>query len=174
MEVVAKFKSLKLKKHLDTCKTTCKKSYNALSSSERKHVDQLMVAVVAFYAKMVPLLPQAASFVKTMNVDSVIALLKTINRILQKDETVALIEHYIAMYGETAKDPKRLKAYGAYLRCVLHHLAPQYKRVAIVAIDLAFTILHLVVRKEIKGYIKELGTAVHKNIVKPIHRDLRA
>lgn len=174
MDLVAKFQTLKLNKHIDTCKSACKRSYGKLSSSERKHVDELMTSVVALYKKALPLVPTLLAFAKGMNVNSVVALIRTATKVLQKDETVALFEHYIAMYGDVAKDPKRLKAYGAYLRCLLSHMSADHRRIVVAAIDLAFALVHLVVRKEVKGYVKDLAGSVHKYVVKPIHRDLKA
>lgn len=173
MDIVSAIQTASFSKHLATCKDVCKSSYNKLSSSERKHVDELLVAVVKFYKMALPFVPQVVAYAKGLSVDNVVAFLKTATKIMQKPETARLVEHYIAMYGDSVKNPKRLKAYGAYLKCVLSHLDPKYKKVVTVAIDFAFAFVVLVVTKEVREYVKELARTVHKYVVKPLHREVK-
>lgn len=173
VDIVSVVKNAAVTKHLNMCKEVCKSSYNKLSSSERKHVDELLKAVVVFYRMALPYAPQAVAFAKSVSADNVVAFLKTATKIMQKPETAKLVEHYIAMYGDSIKNPKRLKAYGVYLKCVLSQLNPKYKKIVAAAIDFAFAFICLVVTKEIREYVKEIASNVQKYVIKPLHREVK-
>ena len=162
-----------LGKHLNQCKDMCKSSYSKLSSKEKHHVDALMETVIQFYRMALPYVPKAVEYAQTLSVENVIAFLKVATKVMQKKETVQLIQHYIAMYGDSLKNPKRLKAYGAYLRCVLAHLDAKYKKIVTAAIDFAFAFICLIVTKEVRAYVHEVAASVNKYVVKPLHRDVR-
>lgn len=169
-----------MSKPIATCMTVGVSSYYMMSAKDRVHIDELIATTRDLVENLKPAFlkfQQRMSHAMT-DVSKITELLKLGNRFLRRKRTVELIQEYLSVYADVLYSPKRIKAIGAYLVCVVSNMETKYKEAVIAAIDLMFTVIHIVstthVRADLRGKSGKLFDCVHKYVMRPLYKDLAA
>ncbi len=162
-----------LKPYLNKCQDVCKDSFAMLSETDQKQLTLLMKAAPELYEYFEQYAPIVLAKVKTIKSDEVLALIQLVTEYLKKKETVALVREFIHKYGNVVKSPRKVKAVGAYLKCVVSHLEDTHKAILLSSVDMLMALVSLVGDKEVVAFAKEVGQVVNKNLVKPVVREVK-
>ncbi len=166
----------RLAKPLSACALVGARSYFQLSSKDRKHVDDIVALTLEYTDKLKPEIPKIQRYLTSLKTDDVTALIKLATKLLKKKQTLTLLQEYLELYGDIITDPKRIKAIGAYLLCLVSNIEPEYKNAIVATIDFIFTLIQLLTQTEIKTEVREklskLTSSVNKHVLRPIYKDL--
>lgn len=163
-----------IKPYLEKCTDICKESYADLSTADQKYIDELLVRAPEAFEFAKKYAPFILSHVKDIKGDQVLGLLQLATKYLKRKSTKAMVHKLIAQYGDIVKDKRRMKAIGAYIKCVVSNIDDEYKVILIASFDMLMALVSVVTDKEIADFAKELGDLVHKSIVKPTVRQVKA
>jgi hypothetical protein len=159
-------------KYAETCKRVGFKSYAQLSATDRKHIDELVESVKTFAETMKPQLPTLLIYARRLTSSNISSFIRLATKILRKKSTVALIQNYLNIYGDLVRNPRRMKAIGAYLRCLMSNLDSKHKEVMVASIEFGFTLLHVVAQTDLKSKLLDVSKDVRKYILRPLYKDM--
>lgn len=162
-----------IKPYLNKCQDICKDSFSKLSETDKKQLTLLLKAAPELYTYFERYAPIVVAKVKTIKSDEVLALIQLVTQYLKKKETVTVVRSFIDKYGSVVKSPRKVKAIGAYLRCIVSHLEDTHKAILLSSVDMLMALVSLVGDKQIVAFAKEVGEIVNKNLVKPVVREVK-
>jgi hypothetical protein len=148
------------------------KSYMQLDSKHRDHIDSLVANTLYFVQSLKPQYPKIVEYVSNLNVDNVTGLIKMAIKLLRKKNTAKIIQQYLDVYADLMHNPKRMKAIGAYMVCILSNLESKYKQAVISAIELLFTFVAVVSHTDLANKVALMSDSVKKHIIRPMYKEL--
>jgi ATP-dependent Clp protease ATP-binding subunit ClpA len=111
-----------LAKPIETCIKVGMNSYFQLKPEQREQIDSLVQAALKYAESLKPQYPKIMEYVSNLNTANVTALIKIATKVLRKKSTAALVQQYLDVYVTVVNNPRRLKAIGAYMVCLLSNL----------------------------------------------------
>lgn len=156
-----------VKPYVSKCKTVCKASYDSLSAADRKYLDEMLSKTPELYAQFQKFAPIVLKQLKDLDSEQVLSMVQLATKFLKKRSTVATVRSLIAKYGDIVKDKRRMKAIGAYLRCVLSHMEDEHKMILLSMFEMLMAVVAIVSDKEVAAFARELALSVHKAVIKP-------
>lgn len=157
---------------INACMGVGVKSYLQLSAKHRAHIDELVSSTMHFVESLKPQYPKFVEYVSNMNITNATSLLKIATKIMRKKTTVALLQHYLDVYADILHNPRRMKAIGAYMVCVLSNVDAKYKEAVVAAIEFAFTFIQVVSHTDLHSKLSDMSQSVQKNIMRPMYKEL--
>jgi hypothetical protein len=162
-----------VKPYISKCKTVCKSSYDNLSASDRKYIDEMLSKAPEVYSYFEKYGPVVLDQVKNLKPDQVLGMIELATKFLKKRSTVTTVRSLIDTYGDIVKDERRMKAVGAYVKCVLSHMDKEYKMILLSGFDLMMAVVAVCGDDKVASFAKELAVSVNKTIVKPVVREVK-
>ena len=164
---------VKYDQEISRCKSICLASYKKLRSSERVYIDELLTAAPEIYKSILSYIPVFMSYKDNMTLENGIKLVKIATKVLKNKKTISFLRKYIALYAGVINNPKRIKAYSTYLRCVLAHVDPKYKAMIVEVFKLANAFLSVVLCDDILAFFKDVSRNVKKYLVVPLYSEIK-
>ena len=165
--------SVRYDQEISRCKNICIASYKKLRSSERAYIDELVNSAPFIYKSIMSYIPIFLAYKESLTLENGLKLVKIATKVLKNKKTVSFLRKYIAMYASTINDPKRIKAYSTYLRCLLAHVDPKYKTMVIEVFKLANAFLSVVLCDDVLAFLKDVSRNVKKYLVVPLYTDIK-
>lgn len=162
-----------VKPYVSKCRTVCKESYNALSATDRKYLDEMLSKAPELFTHFQQLAPAILSQVKELEAEQILGMVQMATKYLKKKTTVNTVRGLIDKYGDMVKDQRRMKAVGAYLKCVLSHMDDEHKLILIAGFDMLMAVVAVVSDKEVAQFAKDLAAIVNKAVIKPAVREVK-
>lgn len=162
-----------VKPYISKCKTVCKSSYDNLSASDRKYIDEMLSKAPEVYSYFQKYGPVVLDQVQTLKADQVLGMIELATKFLKKKTTVVAVRGLIDTYGDIVKDERRMKAVGAYIKCVLSNMDKEYKMILLSGFDMIMAIVAVCGDAKVAAFANELAASVTKTIVKPVVREVK-
>lgn len=161
-----------ISKPISICYDATVKSYNMLDKKHKKQIDELVLSTLKFIDTMRPQFPKFKDQLMKLNAGNLTTLIKATTKLLRKRSTAALIQQYVDVYADVLDNPKRMKAIGAYLCCLVSNVEPKYKYAIIAAIEMIVTFITVVSHTDIAEKMAKLSVSLRKHVMRPLYKDL--
>lgn len=147
-------------------------SYVKLAPEHRQHIDELVKATIEFVESAKKQYPKVKEYASNINLDNISSLLKLVTKMLRKKSTAGLVQHYLDVCADMMDNPKRMKAIGAYMVCLLSHLDEKHKEVVVLALELAYAFIQVIAQTDVKSKVVAMSGSVHKHVMRPMYKEI--
>lgn len=157
---------------ISLCMNAGVKSYLELSASDRKHIDELVSTTMSFIESIKPQYPKFVEYVSNLTINNTTELIKVATKVLRKKTTATLVQQYLNVYADILHNPRRMKAIGAYMVCLLSNVDAKYKEAIVAAIEFGFAFIQVVAHTDLHEKLGVLSASMRKNIIRPMYKEL--
>lgn len=155
------------------CMNVGVKSYMQLSNADRKQLEDLVTTTMQFISSLRQHYPKLKDYTTNMKVDKVTSLFKIGTKLLRKKATMEIVQKYTDVYMQALDNPRKMKAIGAYVSCLVSNIEPKFKNALIASIEFAFAAIQLLSHTDVDQKLVTISHSAHKYILRPLYRELR-
>lgn len=155
------------------CMSVGVKSYMQLSNADRKQLEDLVTTTMQFIASLRKHYPKLKEYTANINVDKVTSLFKVATKLLRKKATADIVQKYMEVYMQALDNPRKMKAIGAYVSCLVSNIDPKFKSALIASIEFAFAAIQLLSQTDTGKKLAAISQSAHKHILRPLYREIR-
>lgn len=157
---------------INACMGVGVKSYLQLPSKDRVHIDELITTTMKFIETLKPQYPKVVEYVSKLDVTNVTSLMKLGTKLLRKKTTITMLKQYVEVYSNILNHPRRIKAIGAYMVCMMSNIDSTYKEAVVAAFELVFAVVQVLAFTDMRKNLGSIGENIQKHIMRPMYKEL--